>query len=188
MFDLLLGITQAPQILRVTVLACYQFAIYLWKVVNNKIIKAQPYLSNIIFPQKPNQSIIKTLRHLIPYKHNIGVFFSDGSQKLSSFFHHMDNNLYADIDLYSLPALTSSIVSIHTILGFLDDKQLKAFLPKKLETQSTHLRTCTGNIVDSKRLIISLPNYKKKFVVNNPDNSVGDIQIAWLFPNFRRWI
>ena len=96
---------------------------------------------------------------------NKGVINKLGLRVSPPFRHHVDDNLYADTRKYFILKISVSLLSLYCILGILDGQQLDPFSFQRLITHFMQMKKCIGKIVDSKKLIIYSPKYKRDLLM-----------------------
>ena len=98
---------------------------------------------------------------------NPGVFNSDGSRRPPTFDHHVDDNLYADVGDFLHQTVAASVLALYKILGFPDPARgiRDCVSWEKFESTFSHRRKTVGYIVDSRRLTVALPDYKRDRLV-----------------------
>ena len=125
------------------------------------VARAAPYLPTIELAPPPTKAEIATFQRADRDSLNRGVIDANGQRRPPTFSHHVDDNLYADIDINMLPAVSSSALSLYTLLGFPTDRTPNALSLDKLNTYYTHQRKLVGLHVDSRTMTVGLLEYKR---------------------------
>jgi hypothetical protein len=96
---------------------------------------------------------------------NPGVFLPDGTRKAPGYHHHVNDNMYADVEEHVVRTLASSMVAIYTVLGKPDGIFADPLARNKLTTVYSHLRCILGWEIDTRSLMVSLPQDKREKLI-----------------------
>jgi hypothetical protein len=66
-------------------------------------------------------------------------FLPHGTRKAPGYHHHVDDNMYADVEEHIVRTLASSVVAIYTVLGKLDGQFADPLACDKLTAMRSHL-------------------------------------------------
>ena len=102
-----------------------------------------------------------------PDSQNPGIIDELGNRKPPNFDHHADDNLCCDIRPGVEQAVAASVLGLCKVAGFPDGRQPDPFSRDKFEDLISHRRKCTGKMVDSRTVMISLPDCKRQQLVDH---------------------
>ena len=157
------GDNTSPSNFEIVAVARMQLAQYLWNLGDSIIERVSHKLPTLNFPMMTENTV--NFEPAVKDRINKGVINPNGKRQPPPFRHHVDDNLYADVPQYFHRAVAASLLSIYTILGWPDGRQPDPFSFDKLETEYSHIRKCTGVIVNSRELTIALPEYKRNNII-----------------------
>lgn len=97
---------------------------------------------------------------------NPGVFNEDGTRQSPGYHHHVDDNMYADVQQHIVRTLAASVVAIYTILGMPDGRFADPLARAKLTAMYSHLRRLLGWDINTRALTVALPQDKREKLVD----------------------
>jgi hypothetical protein len=147
-----------------------QYAQHLWNQPTSTMLKASPYLPPFKFaiPATPEERA--RFARAIPDSINTGVLNPDGSRKPPTYNHHVDDNMYADIQEYLPRTIAASVVALYDIFGYPDGTFPDPLSWEKFEATYSHKRRVVGWEFDTRDLTFSLPSDKRTVLVNLLDS------------------
>lgn len=148
---------------------------YLWKLGDSTIGRIFEYLPTISVADSPSACDVESFIRVWPDSQNHGVLNDDGSRRPPPYLHWVDDNCYADVRRYLLLGIASSMLAVYLVLGFPDSRQPDVFSRDKLETFYSHRRKICGTMIDTRRMEVSLPDYKRQQLV--------ELLATWIAPS-----
>ena len=138
-----------------------QLAQHLWHNHDSTMEKAKPYLPEFNFapPATPAERALFT--RAIADSINTGVFDKEGNRRSPTFDHHVDDNMYADIQEYIPRAVAASVVALYEIVGYPDGNIPDPISWDKFEKTHGHIRRVVGWEFNTRNLTFGLPNDKR---------------------------
>lgn len=125
------------------------------------VARAAPYLPPLEFTPPPSPDDISQFALATRDSKNPGASYT-GYGPSPSFFHHVDDNMYATLQHSMARALSASVVSLYELLGYPTTLTPDPLSRDKLHTTYSHQRRLLGKDVDSRRLMVSLPSDKRQ--------------------------
>ena len=126
---------------------------------------AQPYLPPVLLAPLPTRIEIASFAQATPDTQNMGALDQAGCLLSPGFFHHVDDNIYNATRDTMVKTLSASVLALYTILGFPHPLTPDPLSRDKLHTTYNHLRRILGKQVDSRRLMVTLPDDKRATTV-----------------------
>jgi hypothetical protein len=120
---------------------------------------ALPYLPQLQFQQPPSDTTIffqSTGDSL-----NQGVFNPDGSRRSPTYNHHVDDNIYGDIQEFAPLGVAASILALYLVLGYPSARNRDSVSWGKFDWFFTHERKMIGYGVNNRRMPLFLLDYKR---------------------------
>jgi hypothetical protein len=77
-----------------------------------------------------------------------------------TFDHHVDDLLSADARPHLLQSIAATVISLYEVLGYPNNFVPDPLSREKFESSHTHRRRIVGWIVDTRELMVELPDYK----------------------------
>ena len=134
--------------------------------------RAAPYVPPLEMAPPPSQSDIHQFAHAYRDSRNPGIITDKGTITPPGYNHHVDDNMYCAIATTLHQTVSASILSLYMLLGTPNHLTVDALSREKLLTRYTHHRRILGKIVDSRRLMVILPDDKRTAIV--------DLLATWL--------
>ena len=135
---------------------------HLWN--DNSIVEraqAEYSLPSIALAPSPTPDESATFVQINADALNPGVFLPDGTRIAPGYHHHVDDNMYADVKEHIVRTLASSVVAIYTVLGKPDGRFADPLARDKLTSMYSHLRRILGWEINTRSLMVSLPQDKR---------------------------
>jgi hypothetical protein len=158
------GDTGSPGNFNAIPVARQQVAQYFWHL-HNIIERAAEYTPYFELAPSPTPSEIAQFVRANPDSHNQGVFAVDGSRLAPTFDHHVDDLMSAEIGELLPRTISASVLSLYEVLGYPNKYTPDPLSRDKFVASHTHRRKLVGWIVDTRRMIVELPDYKRERVV-----------------------
>jgi hypothetical protein len=98
---------------------------------------------------------------------NPGVLDEQGNRKPPVYPHHVDDNLYADVEEFLVCTVCASALAIYEILGFPDGQQVGALSLKKLDTMYRPTFVTAGYHIDTRHRMVSFLPYKRQQIIDD---------------------
>ena len=134
-----------------------QYAMYLWHQADT-LLRAAKYMPSIKFQVPPaNQVYFPSTADSL----NQGVFNSDGSRQSPTYDHHVDDNIYGDVEEFVALGVASSILALYLLLGYPGPRNRDSVSWNKFDGFFTHERKMIGYGVQTRRMILFLLDYKR---------------------------
>jgi hypothetical protein len=127
------GDTACPQNWEPVAYARRQHAQFLWGQ-EDTVQRAKEYLPEILTTPAPTPTERSHIAQATPDKLNQGVFDIHGNRLPPEFGHHADDCIYADIEPYVPPMISSTTIAIYDILGYPDPRVQDPLSREKLIT------------------------------------------------------
>ena len=137
-----------------------QLAQHLWEQPDTASRAAQ-YLPPIHLAAPPTQADVAGFCRADRDSINQGVLGYGGRRRPPTFSHHVDDNMYADIDANIRQAVSASALILYELLGYPSALAPNALSLDKLDTRYTHQRQMVGLLVDSRRMSVGLLDHKR---------------------------
>ena len=134
--------------------------------LDDVIAQASPYVPPLETAPPPSRYDINMFALATKDSRNPGIVSEDGLTAPPGYNPYVDDTLYCSIAPNLLRTVSASILSIYKILGTPNPLTLDALSRDKLTTLYTHQRRVLGKMVDSRRLMVSLPLDKRETIVN----------------------
>jgi hypothetical protein len=96
---------------------------------------------------------------------NPGVLDANGNRLAPTYNHHVDDCLYADVQEHYLLTVAASILALYLLLGEPSANHRDLVSWEMFEAKVTHTRKAKGFTVDTRRMEVSIPSYKRDQVV-----------------------
>jgi hypothetical protein len=158
------GDTGSPGNFEAIPLARQQVAKFLWQQCQI-IQQSAKYVPPVELAPIPNMATIATFIRANPDSQNQGVFEVDGSRLPPTFDHHVDDLMTAEIAELLPRTIAASITSLYEVLGYPTQYTPDPLSRDKFEALHTHRRKLVGWIIDTRRLVVELPEYKREQIV-----------------------
>jgi hypothetical protein len=136
-----------------------QYAQFLWSQ-KTTLSLARPYLPKLQFQPHPTDSSVFT--QATPDSLNQGVFNPDGSRRSPTFDHHVDDNIYGDVEEFILLGVSASILALYLVLGYPSSRNRDPVSWNKFDGFFTHERKIIGYGVNSRRMVLFMLDHKRK--------------------------
>eukprot|EP00980_Cylindrotheca_fusiformis_P018748 scaffold6243_cov82-Cylindrotheca_fusiformis.AAC.1 len=130
-----------------------ELARFLWHQPDT-IARVRQHLPTLPSPVRPTLEDCRLFTPAEADSINTGVLKSDGSRIAPLFKHHVDDNLYAEVEEFLEKTLAASILALYLILGFPSSINRDVVSWEKFLTQLGHRRRCLGWILDTRRLTV----------------------------------
>jgi hypothetical protein len=119
-------------------------------------------LPPLLTADPPSSAAISAFTPAYEDSRNPGVFHPDGSRRPPPYPpHHVDDNLYADVGEFLTVTVAASVLALYLILGFPGPTNPDPVSWEKFENVFSHGRKSVGWWIDSRRLSVALPEYKR---------------------------
>jgi hypothetical protein len=141
-----------------------QYARFLWHQATT-LMRAMKHLPTLQFAAPPSTLTVATFVQATPDSLNHGVLDNAGKRLAPQYNHHVDDCLYADVMKYFPLTVAASILALYLLLGEPSANHRDPVLWEKFESKVTHCRKAKGFIVDTRRMEVSIPDYKRDQVV-----------------------
>jgi hypothetical protein len=148
-----------------------KYAQYLWHQANT-LGRALKHLPTLQFAATPSPRIVSTFVQATLDAFNPGVLDSTGSRLAPQYDHHADDCLYADVKEHYLLTVASSVLALYLLLGEPSGNHRDPVSWEKFEAKITHCRKAKGFMVDTRRMEVSIPMYKREQAI--------DLLATWL--------
>lgn len=158
------GDTTSPGNFEPIAQARQQYAQYIWH--DPEIVaRAAPYLPAITMAPKPTEAEIATFQRADPDPSLPPVFDTAGRRLPPPFNHHVDDNIYADVEEHLVRSVSASAIALFEVLGYPDSRVPNPLSLEKLETHYNHLRKALGNRINTRTLSVDILLYKREQVI-----------------------
>jgi hypothetical protein len=138
-----------------------QLAQFLWKDPET-LNTADPFMPKLTVSPAPSATVVALFTPADADAYNQGVLDEAGNRRPPQYDHHVDDNLYADVEEHVHQTVASSMLSLFNILGQPTDNRVpNPFSEEKFENELTHTRKTVGYHIDTRRLTIGLLPYKR---------------------------
>jgi hypothetical protein len=128
-----------------------KYAQFLWSQATTLSL-ARPYLPKLQFQPQPTDPNVFT--QSTPASLNQGVFNLDGSRRPPTFDHHVDDNIYGDVEEFIMLAL-------YLVLGYPSSRNRDPVSWNKFDGFFTHERKMIGYGVNSRRMVLFMLDHKR---------------------------
>jgi hypothetical protein len=142
-----------------------QHARALW-YCNDTTARTIPLLPTIEHQTAPTVEEIHTFVRANRDSKNTGVLDEQGKRKPPPYPHHVDDNLYADVEEFLVQTVCASALAIYEILGFPDERQVGALSLEKLDTMYRPTRVTVGYRIDTRSMTVSFLQYKRQEIID----------------------
>jgi hypothetical protein len=135
-----------------------QYAQFLWAQADT-LLRAAPYMPSIQFqapPIDPSVFLQSTADSL-----NMGVFNCDGSRRSPTYDHHVDDNIYGDVQEFVSLGVAASILALYLVLGYPSPRNRDSVSWNKFDGFFTHERKMIGYGVNTRRMSLFMLPYKR---------------------------
>jgi hypothetical protein len=119
----------------------------------------RPYLPNLQLQSQPTDPNVFT--QSTPDSLNQGVFNPDGSRRSPTFDHHVDDNIYGDVEEFILLGVSASILALYLVLGYPSNRNRDPVSWNKFDGFFTHERKMIGYGVNSWRMVLFMLDHKR---------------------------
>ncbi len=138
-----------------------QLARGLWRR-SDTVTKALPLLPPIEHQTPPTPAEVSTFVQANPDSHNQGVLDIHGNRLPPPYRHHVDDNLYADIERFLKLTVCASALALYEILGYPTDvRQIGALSMDKLDTMYRPSRKMVGYTINTRKMTVALTQFKR---------------------------
>ena len=127
--------------------------------------KAAPYFPLIRFSKPPTKAEIATFRRADRDSINSGVWSATGHRTPPPYGHHVDDNMYAEIDINMPRTISASVIALYELLGYPCDEAPNPLSLDKLDTRYTYERKIVGLWINSRQLAVGILDYKRDEVL-----------------------
>jgi hypothetical protein len=141
-----------------------QYARFLWKQIDT-LAQGLPHLPKLLFAPPASSAIMAKFVQATPDSLNTGVLDKHGARLPPQYDHHVDDCLYADIQRFFPLTVAASILALYLLLGHPGPNHRDPVSWEKFVAKLTHRRKAKGFIVDTRRMEVSIPDYKQDQVV-----------------------
>jgi hypothetical protein len=141
-----------------------QYARFLWMQIDT-LSRGLPHLPKFIFAPSASQATVAQFVQAAPGSLNTGVLDQQGAHLPPQYDHHVDDCLYADVKDFFLLTVAASILALYLLLGQPGPNHRDPVSWETFEAKLTHRRKAKGFIVDTHRMEVSIPDYKRDQVV-----------------------
>jgi hypothetical protein len=159
------GGNTSPSNFEVIAHARQELAKWLWLHQRDVVHQALPHLPKITMAHAPTPGEIASFARVTPDDLNPGVFDSDGNRLPPPYTHHVDDVMYADIQMHMLRAVACSAIALYVLLGFPRPEIPNAMSQDKINPLYNHLRVHVGYSVNSRSLEVQLLPHKKDRII-----------------------
>jgi hypothetical protein len=135
-----------------------QYAQFLWSQATTLHL-ARTYLPKLQFQPQPTDPNVFT--QSTPDSLNQGVFNSDGSRRPPTFDHHVDDNIYGDVEEFISLGVSASILALYLVLGYPSSRNRDPVSWNKFDGFFTHERKMIGYGVNSRRMVLFMLDHKR---------------------------
>jgi hypothetical protein len=130
------------------------------------ISQAAPYVPTLETTPPPSQSEVSKFAKAYRDSKNPGIVYLDGSPPTPGYNPYVDDTMYVTTAPNLLRTVSASILAIYTILGTPNPLTIDALSREKLSTLYSHQRRILGKFIDSRRLMVILPDDKRSLVID----------------------
>ncbi len=135
-----------------------QYAQYLWQQADT-LLRAAPYMPTLQFQAPPADS--RVFFQSTPDSLNTGVFHLDGSRRSPTYDHHVDDNIYGDVEEFVPLGVAASILALYMVLGYPGPRNRDSVSWNKFDGFFTHERKMIGYGVNTRDMKLFLLEYKR---------------------------
>lgn len=160
------GDTTSPANFEVVALSRQQMAQHFWKQPDTLEDVAR-YLPPLKFAPEPTEDELSLFTRADTDELNNGVLNSDGSRQPPPYWHHVDDNLYADVTEFMPQTVAASVRAAYTVLGYPRPEVPNAVSQEKLDTEYGHERYSVGYVTDTRELSVGLSEDKRTRMVSD---------------------
>lgn len=138
-----------------------------WLHDPNVVSSAKQYLPQLQFATQP-RTMTNTVQYAMATADAIhkGVLDDNGQRIPPSYDHHVDDNLYADVQEYMPRTVSSSVISLYEIIGYPQPIIPDALSQEKFDAMYTHRRTCVGRTFDTRTMTVEITEEKKTQLID----------------------
>jgi hypothetical protein len=129
------------------------------------VTQAAPYVPTLETAPPPSPMEVNQFAQAHVDSKNPGKITMDEPIPTPEYNPYVDDTMYCSTAPNLLRAVSASILSIYTILGTPNDLTIDALSREKLSTLYTHQRRVLGKIIDSRRLMVILPDDKRSSII-----------------------
>jgi hypothetical protein len=135
-----------------------QHAQYLWKQADT-LLRAKPHMPMIQFQAPPADSSVffQSTTDLL----NMGVFNRDGTRRSPTYDHHVDDNIYGDVQEFVSLGVAASVLALYLVLGYPGPRNRDSVSWNKFNGFFTHERKMIGYGVNTRDMKLFLLEYKR---------------------------
>ena len=166
------GDTTSPANFELVARARRQYAKHLW-YEPDIVQRAAPYLPPLKLATPPTPAEIANFQRADLDTLNTGVLGYCGRRLPPAFAHHVDDNLYADIDDNLRRGVSASAIACFELLGYPAPYHPNPLSLDKLDTHYSHLRRQLGYSVDSRSLEVCLLDHKREELLDQLSRWIG---------------
>jgi hypothetical protein len=130
------------------------------------ISQAAPYVPTLETTPPPSQYEVTQFATAYKDSKNPGIVSIDGSPPTPGYNPYVDDTMYIATAPNLLRTVSASILAIYTILGTPNHLTIDALSREKLTTLYSHQRRILGKLIDSRRLMVILPEDKRATIVD----------------------
>jgi hypothetical protein len=141
-----------------------QYARFLWYQATT-LARALKHLPKLQFAPSPSALAKSKFIQATPDSLNQGVLDANGDRVAPQYDHHVDDCLYADVKEHFPLTVAASIMALYLLLGEPSANHRDPVSWEKFESKVTHTRKAKGFIVNTRRMEVSLPDYKREQIV-----------------------
>jgi hypothetical protein len=123
-----------------------------WRQVDT-IERAIPYLPPVELAPPPSAEEIAEFCPAEQDTLNSGVLDASGNRLPPQYDHHVDENLYADVQQYMRLAVSASVLALYDVLGFPSVDVPDPMSQEKFKTKYDHLQKTVGYHINTRRLV-----------------------------------
>ncbi|CAJ1959567.1 unnamed protein product [Cylindrotheca closterium] len=140
-----------------------QLAHSLWYAAVTTIPRVAKYLPKLSLAPRPTPSNIAAFTPAKSDSKNPGVLNADRSRKSPTFYHHVDDCVYADVALFLHQKISASILALYILLGFPNPSNgiRNCISWEKFANPFSHKRKTVGWLLNSRQMTVRLPSIKR---------------------------
>jgi hypothetical protein len=142
-----------------------QLAQFLWHQTDT-IALAAPYLPKFSLTPPPTGEELATFVPAEADSINTGVRNPDGSRVPPPFPHHVDDNMYADVEEHITQTISASQLALFQVLGFPSPHAPSLFNYEKFDGSLSHQRQTIGRHIDTRRMEVSIVPAKRNGAID----------------------
>jgi len=125
------------------------------------VARARPYLPSLGLAPQPSPAEIAAFQRADGDRLNRGVLLESGERRPPTYDHHVDDNMYADVEAHLVRGISASAIALFELLGYPCAEAPNPLSLDKLNTYYSHQRKIVGAWIDTRELSIGLIDYKR---------------------------